>query len=136
MTDQNLPVKRRSRITTERMRLLLAVAAIAFFAVSVNALSVDTVIVGNGGPGPYSLGTHYVDSSSISARYADSTRGEIPPHAYIDRVNGILFSVPVDSGLQARTRRIGRPHEAIHLQRQHAIGIVAAPGMAGIAVAV
>ncbi|MGD9201621.1 MAG: hypothetical protein PVI26_08675, partial [Chitinispirillia bacterium] len=65
----------------------------------VNALTIDTTLVGKNSPGPYILGLHFVDTSSIVITYRDSTFGTIPPYTYLDDVNGILFSESIDSGV-------------------------------------
>ena len=64
-----------------------------------NALTIDTTLIGKNSPGPYSLGWHFVDTSSIIINFQDSTYGVIPPYTYLENVNGILFSEPIDSGV-------------------------------------
>ncbi len=63
-----------------------------------SALSIDTTIIGNGTPGPYPLGWHFVDTASIGVSYVDTTKGIVPPYAYVEKTNGLLFSQPIDSG--------------------------------------
>ncbi len=65
----------------------------------VSALTIDTTLTGNGSPGPYPLGWHFVDTSSLVVSYIDTTKGSIPPFIYIEKANGLLFSEPVDSGV-------------------------------------
>lgn len=62
------------------------------------SLTIDTTLIGNNSPGPYTLSWHFVDTSSIVVTFADSAAGEAPPFVYIERVNGLLFSEPIDSG--------------------------------------
>lgn len=58
----------------------------------------DTLLTGNGTPGPYRLGTQYVDSASLKASWVDTANGGIGPFIYVGTLNGILFSQPIDSG--------------------------------------
>lgn len=66
---------------------------------SLFALSIDTTIVGDGTPGPYSLGRYFVDTSSITVSFADTGLGNVPPFVYVEKANGLLFSEPLDSGV-------------------------------------
>ncbi|MFP4013829.1 MAG: hypothetical protein ACLFVQ_07085 [Chitinispirillaceae bacterium] len=75
--------------------ILLAAATAAF------SLSIDTTIVGDGGPGPYCLGRAFIDTSSIKIQFPDSS-AKVPPYTYVDSRNGILFSQPIDSGTAMR----------------------------------
>jgi len=84
----------------------------------VNATTVDTVIVADGGPGPYVLGTGFIDTSTISIFLsappaAGSTlRGDslyVPGHTFIDNADAILFSEPIEQGVRMRVR-----YEAVH----------------------
>lgn len=68
-----------------------------FFCVPVSGVTVDTLLVADGSPGPYTLGRFFVDSATIRVSRSDS--GFIPPFTYISSVNGLLFSDPVDSGV-------------------------------------
>lgn len=63
------------------------------------SLPIDTIIIGNGSPGPYTLGWHFVDSSSISVVFTDTICGNIPAYIYIEKVNGLFFSEPIDTGV-------------------------------------
>lgn len=74
------------------------------FVSAAGANAVDTTIVGNGGPGPYSLGTQFVDTATLSAVFSDTNRGEAPPYTYVERENGLLFAEPIDSGVVIRVR--------------------------------
>ena len=66
---------------------------------SLHALTIDTTLIGDGTPGPYPLGRYFVDTSSISVSFADTALGNVPPFVYIEKVNGLLFSEPLDSGI-------------------------------------
>lgn len=57
---------------------------------------VNTVILSDGGPGPYLLGSEFVDSCSITVKCQDSSF--VPPWVYIPDNNAILFSDMIDSG--------------------------------------
>ncbi|HEX3020704.1 MAG TPA: hypothetical protein VHP36_10400, partial [Chitinispirillaceae bacterium] len=78
---------------------------------SLQAQTINTTILGDGGPGPYILGLSFVDSSSITVKFVDSS--SVPPWIYIADNNGILFSEQIDSGktmkVQYRTRYYGLP---------------------------
>jgi hypothetical protein len=86
------------RTITAAPRLLL------FFALHANALDVDTVIVADGSPGPYPLGRLFVNASTLRVTFADSTAGLVPPYTYVDDVNGVMFSEPIDSAALLRVR--------------------------------
>lgn len=66
---------------------------------SVHALTIDTTLTGDGTPGPYTLGWHFIDTSSIVISFIDTAIGNVPPFVYIEEVNGLLFSEPLDSGV-------------------------------------
>ncbi len=76
-----------------------AVTVILCAYYSLLALSIDTTIVGDGTPGPYPLGRYFVDTSSISVSFVDSALGNVPPFVYVEKVNGLLFSEILDSGV-------------------------------------
>jgi len=68
---------------------------------------VDTVIIADGGPGPYRLGRNFIDTSSIRIAITgqqltnkNTPADSIPTPAYtfVDDINGILFSDPVANG--------------------------------------
>lgn len=59
---------------------------------------VDTVILADGTPGPYVLGSAFVDETTIEVSFPDSAAGPVPDYIYVERVNGLLFSEPLDSG--------------------------------------
>jgi len=66
------------------------------------AATVDTVIVGDGTPGPYVVGRAFVDSSTLRVTFVDSTNHVALPFAFVPTVDGIMFSQPVDSGALVR----------------------------------
>jgi hypothetical protein len=89
--------------------LLLFALSTAFCA------TVDTVIVADGGPGPYSLGRYFIDTSTISvfissAPVKDSAgrvRSDslyVPSYTFVDEANALLFSEPLDKGNRLRVR--------------------------------
>ncbi|KMQ51847.1 hypothetical protein CHISP_1343 [Chitinispirillum alkaliphilum] len=61
-----------------------------------NAQNRDTLITSDGGPGPYSLGTAFIDISSVEITFCDSSY--VPPWTFIESHNALLFSHPIDSG--------------------------------------
>ncbi len=73
-------------------------AALAFCVFPLYALSVDTTITADGSPGPYPLGRLFVVSATLEVSFADSSGEYVPPYTYVDDVNGVLFSEPIDSG--------------------------------------
>lgn len=96
------------------MRAALALAV--FLTASVYAAEFDTVIVSDGGPGPFGLGRLFIDTSSIRVSYAgragraDTSFGAeaadtaVPQFTFIDRTNAILFSEPIPQGVRLRVR--------------------------------
>jgi len=64
--------------------------------------TVDTVIVADGTPGPYRIGTRFVDSTTVSVQRSDS--GYLAQFIYIGSTNGLLFSEAVDSGVHLSVR--------------------------------
>jgi len=87
---------RTSGISRQIRNILIFLIAAGAFASGLCG-NVTLTITGNGSPGPYSLGTWYVDSASITVKNADS--GYVPSFTYVGSVNGLLFSDPVDSGI-------------------------------------
>ncbi len=79
-----------------------AFLVISTLCLPVLALTIDTTITGNGSPGPYPLGWHFIDTASITVSFTDSTRGSVPSYIYIEKENGLLFSEPLDSGTVLR----------------------------------
>ena len=74
---------------------------------------IDTSLVGNGGPGPYQLGKYFIDAASIRLAFADTAKRRMPSHTYVDELNALLFSEPIDSGMAIKvhfqTSRYGLP---------------------------
>jgi hypothetical protein len=66
----------------------------------VRAAIVDTVIYGNGGPGPYCIGSSFADTSTLTIRLQDSAA--VPPWTLVPDRNALLFSLPIDSGVPIR----------------------------------
>jgi len=60
------------------------------------------VIVGNGTPGPYPLGRLFIDTATIEVSRVDS--GFLPPWTFVSKVNGLLFSDPMDSAATLHIR--------------------------------
>jgi len=60
--------------------------------------SIDTLITGNGTPGPYLLGNHFIDRPSLMVERTDS--GYLPQYTFVRSVNGLLFSAPIDSSIK------------------------------------
>ncbi len=60
------------------------------------------MIIGNGTAGPYRLGIFFIDTTTISVIRPDS--GYLPSFFYIRSLNGLLFSDPIDSGIEIRVR--------------------------------
>ncbi len=86
-------------LITRRLVLLLLCISVRVFSVTV-----DTVIVADGTPGPYTLGRLFVDQNSIEAFYPDSSGEIIPPFTYVEKVNGILFSNPIERDREVAIR--------------------------------
>ncbi len=95
---------------TLRAGPLIIVAVTAAFCANV-----DTTIIADGGPGPYSLGRYFVDTSSIrvslstplvkdSSGKARSDTLEVPPYVFVDEANGIMFAGPLEKGALLRIR--------------------------------
>ncbi len=61
------------------------------------AQSIDTTIFGDGGPGPYCISTHFIDTSTLTVHLQDSSG--TPPWNWIKDLNSILFFSPIDSGI-------------------------------------
>jgi hypothetical protein len=105
----------RKRIIRRRPFLGTACALLVFLGwpAAVSAALVDTIIVADGGPGPYGLGRSFIDTSSIRLVSLDSGKVKLPSFTFIDEVNAILFSEAVDSGVRVsarfRTYRYGLP---------------------------
>lgn len=59
--------------------------------------TVDTAIIADGSPGPYRIGSCFIDTATISVHRDDS--GYLPEYTYVGTLNGLLFSDPVDSGV-------------------------------------
>jgi hypothetical protein len=83
------------------------------FALKAFGTDVDTAIVGNGGPGPYQLGRYFIEAASLRLAFADTARRPMPSYIFIDDMNALLFSEPIDSGkiikAHFRTGRYGLP---------------------------
>ena len=76
-----------------------------FLFLSISALHaafVDTTLFGNGGPGPYSIGTSCPDTASLTITLPGS--GGVPPWTIIPDRNELLFSQPIDSGVPIHVR--------------------------------
>jgi hypothetical protein len=78
------------------------------------ATDVDTVIIADGGPGPYVLGTSFIDTSTIRITLShqktsaqDTGRADslyVPEFTFINATDAILFSEPVEQGVRMRVR--------------------------------
>ncbi len=68
-------------------------------AFSVFAERIDTTFAADGGPGPYRLGTRYIDSATIRVRVHPDTTVTSIPYTFLSQLNALLFSEPIDSGL-------------------------------------
>jgi hypothetical protein len=92
--------------------LSIALIVSAWFCTASGAL-VDTIVISDGGPGPYGLGRRFIETGSLRLSYHDSLRGPLPSFTFIDQVNAILFSESIDSGAAIdahfQTRRYGLP---------------------------
>lgn len=104
------------------MVILLSTILLFLFTLPVFPGWVDTTLVADGTPGPYSLGTRYIHSNSIQVVFSsdgldslslgksDSTNSDstipipIPPFTYVPDANGILFSEPIEEGIPMRIR--------------------------------
>jgi hypothetical protein len=75
----------------------------------------DTVIVSDGGPGPYPLGGYFIDTATIRITFlgalaTDSSLGVqrdlpyAPSYTFIDEANALLFSEPLEKGAKLRVR--------------------------------
>jgi hypothetical protein len=86
--------------------------------------SLDTSIVGDGGPGPYPLGRYFIDTSTIrvtlsvpaikdSAGHAAAESLYVPSYTFVDEANALLFSEPIQKGgvlrVHCTTRDFGMP---------------------------
>jgi len=65
----------------------------------VSAAPIDTTLYGDGGPGPYCLGSSFIDTSSLRIKCGD---GATPQWTYIAERNAVLFSSSIDNGLPIR----------------------------------
>jgi hypothetical protein len=92
---------------------MVCVAAAVFGCVEVSAAIVDTIIISDGGPGPFELGRNFIDTASLRLSRLDSGSARLPSFTFIDEANAVLFSEPVDSGVRIgarfRTFRYGLP---------------------------
>lgn len=73
-------------------------------ALLVRAAEKDTVILGDGGPGPYRLSTYFIDTASLRVARQDTAHYQLPSFTFIDNLNALLFSSPIDSGARIRVR--------------------------------
>lgn len=64
----------------------------------------DTVLTGDGTPGPYIVGAAFIDTSTLHVRAEDSADSPLPGYTFVERVNGVLFAEPIDSGFPFRVR--------------------------------
>jgi hypothetical protein len=86
--------------------------------------SLDTNIVGDGGPGPYPLGRYFIDTSTIgvtlsgpaikdSAGHTAAESLYVPSYTFVDEANALLFSEPIQKGgvlrVHCTTRDFGMP---------------------------
>ncbi len=87
------------------------VAALLFAAAGAGAANIDTVIVADGGPGPYVLGTSFIDTSTIRIRLSRppdngrDVKGDslyVPDFTFINATDAILFSEPIERGVRIR----------------------------------
>ncbi len=74
------------------LKIILSILALFCFS---TAQSIDTLIVADGGPGPYELGTRFIDKASLSIAFCDSSN--TPPWTFLQARNALLFSQPLDS---------------------------------------
>jgi hypothetical protein len=64
----------------------------------------DTLISADGTAGPFRVGTHFVNPTTLSVAPSDSTAALLPAWRYIDSTNSILFDATIDSGTIFRVR--------------------------------
>ena len=80
---------------------------------SARAAEKDTIIIGDGGPGPYRLGAYFIDTASLKVALEDTSHYQLPSFTFIDNINALLFSTPLDSlariRVRYRTYRYGLP---------------------------
>ena len=80
---------------------------------SARAAEKDTIIIGDGGPGPYRLGAYFIDTASLKVALEDTSHYQLPSFTFIDNINALLFSSPLDSlariRVRYRTYRYGLP---------------------------
>lgn len=60
------------------------------------------MIFADGSPGPYPLGRLFIDTATIEVSRVDS--GYLPPWTFVSKVNGLLFSDPMDSAAALHIR--------------------------------
>jgi len=93
-----------------RLSMLWVIAA---FVAQSFALNIDTVIIGNGGPGPYPLGKSFIETQTIRIVPADTAKKQAPAFTFIDELNAVLFAAPIDSAcvmnVHFRTSYFGLP---------------------------
>jgi hypothetical protein len=104
---------------TKRPAAFLICCMLPFLCAAVRAADIDTVIVADGGPGPYVLGSSFIDTSTIrisvlgphpAPAVADTGRREtgdslyVPGHTFIDETDALLFSEPIERGDRIRVR--------------------------------
>jgi hypothetical protein len=88
---------------------------ICFAAGAVFCGHIDTVIIADGGPGPYGLGRYFIDTSTIrvdlagpvskdSTSAAPTTSPYIPVYTFINEENALLFSEPLRRGAKLHVR--------------------------------
>jgi hypothetical protein len=79
------------------------------------AAEVDTMIVADGGPGPYVLGSSFIDTATIrillfrpapgdSTRLARGDSIYVPGFTFINETDALLFSEPIEHGVRMRIR--------------------------------
>ncbi|HEX2958491.1 MAG TPA: hypothetical protein VHO70_16770 [Chitinispirillaceae bacterium] len=81
-------------------RIIIATELVLCVFSVLKAQSIDTTIYANGGPGPYCISTHFIDTSTLSIHVQDSSG--TPPWNWIKELNSILFFSPIDSGIPIR----------------------------------
>jgi hypothetical protein len=90
---------------------------VPFLCAVTHAADIDTVIVADGGPGPYVLGSSFIDTSTIrislsrpASAAADTGSSAtvdslfVPDHTFIDEADALLFSDPIERGVRIRVR--------------------------------
>jgi hypothetical protein len=86
------------------MKKSILFASIFFFLLisfsTVSANLIDTSIYGDGGPGPYALGSSFVDTATLTVVVDDSAAA--PQWTYIAERNAVLFSRAIDKGVPIR----------------------------------